>query len=231
MKKILLSVLVTAFMSFNVNAACDGVTTSSNNEGGLFETCEPVEEAQLQEIDYQEGVHYKIVQLEQDAIQPTPSLLEYIWIGCPDCVNFTNDFNELVTENKIANVKYRHSVKKPQWEEDAKLFYTLEEMGRLDVVEPIMNYYVKSREQGTVLTEDDFTVALFSQGVNLKEYNTIVNSDVISDKIAVTKKEMKNIGVKWVPTVIVNNQYMALYSDDVKTNKQYANLIEFLLKK
>ena len=235
MKKIILSALFFGLVTTtNVYAACGGEESSFEpNEASLFSTCssEEMDTSVIKEIEYKEGVHYRIVELEADSYQPEPSLLEYIWIGCPDCSNFEPHITEYASNINDISFMKRHSVKNPTWEKDARIYYGLISIGRQDVIPELMEYYVKIRSIGSMPIETDFINFFELKNIDHSLLKGAMESRWVNNKIVSTKKEMSRIGVSWVPTVIVNNKYMALFTGDIKTDEDYIKLVDYLMKK
>jgi len=228
MNKLILSVLLCCtFIGGNAYANCN------EKKDGAVETCNDSEKKAplVVDIDYIEGVHYDVVELEADGLQQVPSILEYVWIGCPDCYYFDPLVEKYLDDNKDVSFMKRHSVAAPSWERDARISLGLQAIGRDDVIPLLSAYYIKIQSIGAAPVEADYINFLTNQGINHDELKEAMHSRTVNNTVNSTRKEMNRLNISWVPTVVVNNKYKANWTNDIKSDEQYIHLINYLKNK
>ncbi|GAA4885216.1 thioredoxin domain-containing protein [Ferrimonas pelagia] len=154
---------------------------------------------------------------------------EYIWIGCPYCIEMKPYLSELMTKHESLALILRHSTKNEIWERDARLFYALDQLNQLVYLDELMEFYVELRRAKTPPEQEDFNRFFSERGLDHAEIMRIADGADVNALIDVTKAEMTAIDLKSVPTLVVNGKYMVLYDNDLETNEQRMALAEYLM--
>jgi protein dithiol oxidoreductase (disulfide-forming) len=144
--------------------------------------------------------------------QPTESggkveVIEFFWYGCPHCYSLEGDVNAWL-KNLPKDVVFRrvHAAPNPQWEESARIYYTLEAMGLVD------QYHTKvfdafHKENQNLANKRIREEWLKKSGIDVAKYNEVEKSFTVATKLQRAKQMTINYKVDGVPRVFVNGKY------------------------
>jgi len=135
-------------------------------------------------------------------------VIEFFWYGCPHCYSLEPSVvNFLKTAPKDVVFKRVHALPSESWSEHAKLFYTLETMGKLD------EYHSKVFE---AIHKTNLNLAnkkirdewLQKNGIDPAKYAEVEKSFSVATKMNRAKQLTYAYKVDSVPKVAVNGKYM-----------------------
>jgi thiol:disulfide interchange protein DsbA len=190
----------------------------------------PVASAQAQASRFQQGVNYKpLVPAQPTSVSPGQvEAVEIFWYGCPHC--FALD-PSVESWRKSGKAPYVQFVRVPAMWNDmlkthARLFYTVEALGKLEELHPIIFREINANRN--MLDSTDKIVAFLGQhGISADEYKKAANSFAVEAKLRRAEELNRRYRVQGVPMVVVNGKYTA----DVGSaggNQQLLQLIDEL---
>lgn len=155
------------------------------------------------------GVHYRTLQQPQ----PTDSggkveVLEFFWYACPHCNSFEPALNEWVKKQgnnivfKRVPVKYRDSFVPQQ-----RLYYTLEEMGKLDQLHGKIFEAIHVGRQ-TLDTDESVINFIEKNGIDKNKFLSIYKSFGINTKINRALQLQDAYNVDGVPMIAIDGRYV-----------------------
>jgi thiol:disulfide interchange protein DsbA len=188
----------------------------------------PIVKPDLVTMDYVENVHYRIVKdINVEGLTP-PFLVEYFWLGCPHCQTFEPLLKSFKAKNPDVQILKKHAVMSPRWAKDARIFYALKEMKKMEHFDDLFNLY-KIKELPTKLDIEEF---LTLKNINKEEFFKLADkSETILKSIEESLREMVNNKITGVPAIVVNGKYFLLPSKDIVSVEDYFKLVEHLLSK
>ena len=135
-------------------------------------------------------------------------VIEFFWYGCPHCyslepaaVNFAKNAPKDVVFKRV------HALPSESWAEHARLFYTLESMGKLE--EMHQKVFDAIHKQNVNLGNKKFRDEwLQKNGIDLAKYAETEKSFTVATKMNRAKQLTYNYKVDSVPKVAVNGKYM-----------------------
>lgn len=131
--------------------------------------------------------------------QSSADVTMFFWYRCPACYKAEKELSELA-KNKDIDIEYRHSA---IWEDDAKLFYTLDLLGLTDEYQSdLMDYFRKASNpslSGVVKVIDE----KYSEEQILRR----LESPHVKNRIMSTRSYESYVGSNGVPLIIVDNKY------------------------
>jgi thiol:disulfide interchange protein DsbA len=172
------------------------------------------ESAQLPGGRWKAGTHYRpIVPAQGTNAEPGQvEVLEILWLGCPHCYEM-QPYIDGWKNRKPAYVKFaqEHVMWGPAHRAHAKLFYTLEVLGKdalvskaFDEIHRHGNVLVAADDAKTRQMQLDFAkVNGISEADFLREYNSFA----VSTRLQRAEELTRRYRVESVPTVIINGKY------------------------
>lgn len=231
-----LSVIGLAVITALTLSACGDNKTNTNESKSQPTTQEKqvnteVEKPTLSEKEiYKEGVHYKVVS-GIDVNVESPFIVEYFWLGCLHCQSLEPVVKLFLNDNKDVKLVRRHAALQERWGLDARVYYALEKMNKLDHFDELFKLYADKANEKTLPSKEDIDVFLKAANINSEEFFKVADSEEVLNMISVSIKEMYANNMTGVPGLVVNGKYLATPNEDIKTYQDYMNLISFLLKK
>lgn len=190
----------------------------------------PVSSAQAQASRFQQGVNYNpLVPAQPTSVSPGQvEAVEVFWYGCPHC--FALD-PSIESWRKSGKAPYVQFVRIPaMWNDTlkthARLFYTVEALGKLEELHPLI--FREINMNGNQLnTTEKITSFLKQHGVTAEEYQKAATSFAVESKLRRADELNRRYRVQGVPMVVINGKYTA----DVGSaggNQQLLQLIDEL---
>jgi thiol:disulfide interchange protein DsbA len=187
--------------------------------------------APLPEGKWQPGVNYTLlVPAQPTSVAPGKvEVLEVFWLACPHCYA-AEPFFKAWQKSKPSYVEF---VRVPvMWQavhrSHAQLYYTLDVLGRQDLVAKAMDTMVQQHDMlFTGGVEDSFKAQqqwAVKNGVNADEFAKAYNSFTVNSDLQRAEELTNRYQVKGVPFVVVNGKY----STDVQQAGGEAKLIELI---
>ena len=179
---------------------------------------------------YQQDVHYRVVSDidVSDYDTSKPFILEYFWFGCPHCQDMEPKLNDFAKDHGLSIFK-KHAALNPRWGQDARIFYALEAMGRMDLIDEMFVLYAKAAKEKRQPTRDDIKALVEAAGEQSVLFFDKVGSPEVLDKIQIGLNEMIKNKITGVPALVVNGKYIIKSHADIKTEADFFNLLGYLL--
>lgn len=145
---------------------------------------------------------------DQELADGKPYLVEFFWFGCPHCYSL----EPLVSAFRQQHPDFRFitmpAAPNERWEIEARIYYAMEALGVRDShYEQVFKLYAEKRTEKRYPTLDE-VAALFSEaGISRDDLKERMNSEPVSDKIALSKQLFDQAQLTGVPTLIINGKY------------------------
>jgi thiol:disulfide interchange protein DsbA len=167
-----------------------------------------VNSALLQAADYSEGTHYKILPPQLTSSGDKIEVLEFFWYGCPHCYSF-EPYLKTWEKTKPANVELVRvpAIFRPEWEVQARAFYALSNMGKIDDLHGKIFTAINKDKQRLDKKE---LIADFVEknGVDRQAFLAEYDSFAVDGMARKAKKKIKGYQIQGVPSVVVNGKYL-----------------------
>ena len=112
----------------------------------------------------------------------------------------------------------------------AQVYYTAEALGKLDVLHtPVFNAI---NLQGNRLQNERQIGSLFAEhGVTVEDFEKAFNSFSVRTKVNQAEKRMQDYQIRSTPNMIVNGKYLVTTGQNVRTQEEMLEVVEFLVEK
>jgi len=158
-------------------------------------------------------------------------VLEAFWYGCSHCFRF----EPLITDYEENAPEYVDFVRFPaMWNGLMKVhgqaFYTAEALDALDVMhEPIFNAI---NLQGNRLANESQLADLFAEhGIDRDEFSAAFNSFSVRTKVNQAESRMEDYQIRSTPNMVVNGKYLVTTGENVRTQQELMDVVQFLVEK
>lgn len=174
------------------------------------------ENVQLPSGRWKAGTHYTpIVPAQGTSAEPGQvEVLEILWLGCPHCYDL-NPYVEAWKKKKAEYVKFtqEHVMWGPVHRAHGKLFYTLETLGRGDLV-PKAFEEIHRRGNNLVAASDPATQQLhlafaIANGISEADFKREYNGFGVNTRLQRAEELTRRYRIETVPQIIVNGKYRA----------------------
>jgi len=173
--------------------------------------------------DFVEGQHYQ--RLEQP--QPTETgdkveVREFFWYGCPHCYVLEPYLDNWQVPDSAQFVRTPATFNE-LWTTHARVYYVLQEMGRIDELHPVFFDALHKRQ---LRLTDAASIAGFFEGhgIPADKFQSAWRSLLVDTRVGKADKAVRAYGLKSVPSFAVNGKY--LVAPSMVTS--YAEFIEVL---
>lgn len=135
-------------------------------------------------------------------------VIDFFFYGCQYC-------NELLPrlerwrKSKPADVVFRHIpvVRHDSWVPLAKTYFTLEAMGQVERLHPVV-FYGYHVEDLHMSQEKVITEWAVKQGLDSEKFLAIYRSDEIRQKVARARQQTLDYDIQGTPTLVVDGRYL-----------------------
>ena len=180
--------------------------------------------------DFSEGFEYRRVAKPAAAPGDGKALVqEFFWYGCPACNAFEPYAQEYI-RTLPANVAYEFvpAVMNQSWEIHARAYYTAQVLGVLERIHgPLFDAI--HRQGRRLATREELAVFFVEHGVAEEDFNRTFRSFAVQTRINKARQLAQRFGVRAVPTVVVNGQYIADRST-AGGSRELIEVIRFLVR-
>ncbi len=178
----------------------------------LLRDLSPLPAASAQASRFQQGVNYNpLVPAQPTSVSPGQvEAVEIFWYGCPHC--FALD-PSIESWRKSGKAPYVQFVRVPaMWNDTlrthARLFYTVEALGKLEELHPII--FREINVNGNQLnTSERIAAFMKSHGVSAEEYQKASTSFAVESKLRRADELNRRYRVQGVPMMVINGKYTA----------------------
>ena len=158
-------------------------------------------------------------------------VIEAFWYGCSHCFRF----EPLIVnweENAPADVEFMRfpAMWNGLMKTHAQVYYTAEALGALEVLhEHIFNAINVERN---ILQDERAIAELFeTHGISQEDFEKTFNSFSVRTKVNQAEKRMDDYGIRSTPNMIVNGKYLIATNDNVRTQQEMLDVVDFLVEK
>ena len=199
----------------------------------LFVSLLPVAFSSFAQIErYVAGTHYTELPNPVNTRDASKvEVLEAFWYGCSHCFRF----EPLLTAWEESAPDDVDVVRFPALWNDlmkihAQVYYTAEALGKLDVLHtPVFNAI---NLQGNRLQNERQIGSLFAEhGVTVEDFEKAFNSFSVRTKVNQAEKRMQDYQIRSTPNMIVNGKYLVTTGQNVRTQEEMLEVVEFLVEK
>ena len=181
---------------------------------------------------YVAGTHYmEIANPVNTGDASKVEVIEAFWYGCSHCFRF----EPLITnweENKPDDVDF---VRFPAlWNNlmkiHAQVYYAAEALDAVDVLhEHIFNAI--NVERNMLQNEGQISELFAEHGVSQEDFDRTFNSFSVRTKVNQAEARMQDYGIRSTPNMIVNGKYLITTSENVRTQQEMLEIVDFLVEK
>ena len=158
-------------------------------------------------------------------------VIEAFWYGCSHCFRF----EPLITnweENKPDYVDFQRfpALWNGLMKVHAQVYYAAE---ALDAVETLHEHIFNAiNVERNMLQNEPQISALFEEhGVSEADFERAFNSFSVRTKVNQAEKRMNDYGIRSTPNMIVNGKYLVTTSENVRTQQEMLDIVDFLVEK
>ena len=158
---------------------------------------------------YRAGAHYALLD-EPDApadADALPEVIDFFWYGCPHCFSLEPHLAEW-TAAHAATARVRHvpAVFSKRWVPGARLYYALEELGRLDLHATVFRLM---HEQGRPLRSADGIARMLAPfGLDPAAFAAAFRGETVSAWVSAAEELPGRYGITGVPALVVAGRYL-----------------------
>jgi len=181
---------------------------------------------------YVAGTHYmEIANPVNTGDSSKVEVIEAFWYGCSHCFRF----EPLITnweENKPDDVDF---VRFPAlWNNlmkiHAQVYYAAEALDAVDALhEHIFNAI--NVERNMLQNEGQISELFAEHGVSQEDFDRTFNSFSVRTKVNQAEARMQDYGIRSTPNMIVNGKYLITTSENVRTQQEMLEIVDFLVEK
>ena len=145
-------------------------------------------------------------------------VLEVFWYGCPHCFHLEPRLKEWQGKAKAAYVQFRRMPvlwpDNPIYRSHARLYFTLEALGKLDTVHDLVFQEIHLNRNSLVdptdpaRTEAMQKAFLVAHGVTEEQFVATYRTPPINDKLQLAEEFTQRYKVTGVPTMVVAGKYV-----------------------
>jgi protein dithiol oxidoreductase (disulfide-forming) len=193
-----------------------GALQESPGDASLERVAAMPESAQLPAGKWKVGVNYRpVVPAQPTSADPGQvEVLEVLWLGCPHCYEL-EPYIEAWRKKKPANVKFVQEAVMwgPAHRAHGRLFYTLQALGREDLVVKAFdeihrrNNILLSPTGNDAQTQSLQQAFAVANGVKEADFKREYSGFAVNTRLQRAEEVMRRYRVESVPLVIVNGKY------------------------
>jgi len=211
----------------------DTGTASDRSEAALERLAALPPEGQLPAGKWVAGTNYKVMLPAQptDVAPGKVEVIEFFWYGCPHCYAL-DPYLQSWLKNKPNYIDFRrvHITWSEVHREHARLFYTLQALGKLDelqgkVFEEIhLNHdlmFVPGDEKATFAQQLQFAK---TNGISAADFTNSWNSFGVQTNVQKADEMTRRYKIEAVPTIVIDGKY----TTDVGMAGSQQNLIQIM---
>ena len=152
----------------------------------------------------------KYVQISTEKQQDSKDIIiyEFFWYGCPHCFNMepTMDRIEADLDKDTKLIKIPVALRE-SWVAHAKLYYALEQMGKIDDIHNLIFEEIHI-ENNRLVTEEQIISFIGQHGIDTEKFLEKYNSFGTEVRIKKSSNLARKYQINSVPTIIVNGRYL-----------------------
>lgn len=178
---------------------------------------------------FEEGVDYKVLDLPHSE---QPVVNEFFSFYCPHCFHFEEIIQKL-QEHIVNEAEFTKShvsfMGGDMGLNMSKAYATMVSLGIKEKMIPVMFNQIQIKREAPNDVEE-LKQIFVAHGVSAKDFDDTFNSFAVDSMARKYDKDFQDSGLTGVPSVVINNKYVAT-PKHLKTINDYFDLIDYLLKK
>jgi thiol:disulfide interchange protein DsbA len=178
------------------------------------------------------GTHYQEIDNPVNTNDASKvEVIEAFWYGCSDCFSF----EPLIADWEENKPEYVDFVRFPAlWnglmKVHAQVFYAAEALDSVDILhEHIFNAI--NVERNMLQNEDQISELFAQHGISQSDFDSAFNSFSVRTKVNQAEKRMSDYGIRSTPNMIVNGKYLVATGENVRTQQEMLEVVDFLVEK
>lgn len=179
---------------------------------------------------YEEDQHYTVLENTPSAQAPEgkTELIEFFWYGCPHCHRLEPLLHPWLKERTdTVHLRLIPAVFSARWAVGARVYYTLEAMGRLDL-HPVVFSLV--HEQGRPLkTGEGIGRMLEIFGIDPAAFAETFRSQAVTDRLEEARELPEAYDIDGVPALVVDGRYLVT-TKNANSYQMLLDIADFLLR-
>ncbi len=179
---------------------------------------------------FKEGEHYKVIDgLEETK---TPTVTEFFSFYCPHCNHFEPIIQELKQHLPADATFIKNHVSfmgGNMGKSMSKAYATMVALKVEDKMIPVMFNRIHNLRKPPK-NDAELRQIFVDEGIDGKKFDAAFNGFAVDSMVRRFDKQFQDAGLQGVPSVVVNNKYL-VQAQTLKTEDEYFDLVNFLLKK
>ena len=178
------------------------------------------------------GTHYQEIANPVNTNDATKvEVIEAFWYGCSHCFRF----EPLIADWEENKPEYVDFVRFPAlWnglmKVHAQVYYAAEALDSVHVLhEHIFNAI--NVERNMLQNEDQISELFAQHGISRSDFDSAFNSFSVRTKVNQAEKRMSDYGIRSTPNMIVNGKYLVATGENVRTQQEMLEVVDFLVEK
>ncbi|AEJ02372.1 DSBA oxidoreductase [Nitrosomonas sp. Is79A3] len=159
--------------------------------------------------DIVEGKDYTVLATPQPTQDGnTIEVLEFFWYGCPHCDSLHPHLKTwLMNIPKDVSFRYVPATLRANWVAAAKIFYTIEAIGKTDVLHDKV-YDAVHRDKIDINNESVLFDWVEKQGIDRKKFEDTYRSFSVQNQVARSTQLSRQYQLTGVPALVINGKYI-----------------------
>ncbi len=159
--------------------------------------------------DIVEGKDYTVLATPQPTQDGnTIEVLEFFWYGCPHCDSLHPHLKTwLMNIPKDVSFRYVPATLRANWVSAAKIFYTIEAIGKTDVLHDKV-YDAVHRDKIDMNNESVLFDWIEKQGIDRKKFEDTYRSFSVQNQVARSTQLSRQYQLTGVPALVINGKYI-----------------------
>ncbi|GAA4889699.1 thiol:disulfide interchange protein DsbA/DsbL [Ferrimonas pelagia] len=177
---------------------------------------------------FEEGVHY--TQFAGGVKPAEPTVTEFFSFTCPHCYRFESQVPTLKAQlaQGVAFEQYHVDFGRPIDTELARSLVIAQQLNVSSVIKPAL--FAAIHETKSLRRAEDLRQLFLDNGVSAEQFDKASSSFVVQTTLGRWKQAQQASGLRGVPAIVVNQQYL-VDRGSVKTVEELAALLNYLANK
>jgi len=155
-----------------------------------------------------EGKDYTLVPAPTATPAGAVEVREFFWYGCPHCYQLEPSITAwLKTRPAGVNFVRTPAALNPVWENNARGFYVVEQLGLLEVTHGPLFEAIHARKE-RLFDQNSLATFYARHGVKAENFNGLFQSFAVSAKVAQSRNLAIRYQLSGVPAIVVNGKYL-----------------------
>jgi thiol:disulfide interchange protein DsbA len=158
--------------------------------------------------DYQEGVHYTVI--NEGPGSAKPEITEFFSFFCGHCYNFSKtvipNIKKTLPEGVAFNQSHVEFIGSEMGVEMSRAFAVAHQLKVEDKVEPALFAAIHDKKQ-SFASLNDIRLLFIANGVEGKDFDAAANSFMVNAQMSKMKRDATNAKISGVPSLVVNGKY------------------------